>query len=92
MILALWGGTVNYITRIKRGVVGKFSAIELLGEWCISGFSGLLVWLLCQNFGIPEYLTAAMVGVAGHAGGRTVFILERYLNRYLDNLTTKLKK
>lgn len=90
--LAIWGGTVNYLSRIKRGVVARFSVLELLSEWVISGFSGFLVWLLCQNFGIDEYLTAAFVGIAGHAGGRTVFILENAFNKQLDALANKIHK
>lgn len=83
--LALWGGTVNYISRLKRGAVQKFSFLELTAEWVISGFAGFLIWLLCQNFGVAEYMTAALVGIAGHMGGRTVFMLENFLNKKLDS-------
>lgn len=90
--LALWGGTVNYLTRLRKGTVEKFSFIELVGEWCISGFSGILVYLIGANYGVPPLLLAAMVAVAGHAGGRTVFYLETVFHGKLDQLTAVVKK
>lgn len=91
-VLAAWGGTVNYLTRIKKGVVETFSFIELLGEMCISCFSGVLVYLIGANYGVPPLLLAAMVGVAGHAGGRTAFYLETVFNSKLDTLTKTVRK
>ncbi|WP_041522977.1 phage holin family protein [Gilvimarinus agarilyticus] len=92
LVLAAWGGTVNYLTRIKRGTVHMFSFIELLGEMCISCFSGVLVYLIGASYNVPPLLLAAMVGVAGHAGGRTAFYLETVFNSKLDTLTKTIQK
>lgn len=91
-VLALWGGTVNYVTRIKSGAVLRFSFIEYIGELCISGFSGILVYLLAAHFETPPLLSAAMVGVAGHAGCRMIFIIERMFTQKLDGLTNKINR
>lgn len=91
-VLAGWGGFVNYLTRIKRGAVQCFSFVELLGEMCISCFSGVLVYLIGTNYGVPPLLLAAMVGVAGHAGGRTAFYLETVFNSKLDAMTKSVRK
>lgn len=91
-VLAAWGGLVNYLTRVKRGAVQCFSVVELLGEMCISCFSGLLVYLIGENYGVPPLLLAAMVAVAGHAGGRTVFYLETLFNSRLDAMTKGIRK
>lgn len=83
LLLAMWGGLVNYLSRIRTGAVKSFSLVELLGEFCISGFSGVLVYLLAGHFNVDSMLTAVMVGIGGHAGGRTIFFIERaYASRF----------
>ena len=43
VILALWGGTASYLSRLKQNQALTFSLAELAGEWAISGFAGLLM-------------------------------------------------
>lgn len=78
IVLALWGGTVSYISRIRKGNAA-FSAAELVGEWTISGFAGVLTAYFCTELQLSYYMTAALVGIAGHMGGRALFIMERHL-------------
>jgi uncharacterized membrane protein len=75
VILAVWGGTANYISRVRKEGM-KFSTVELIGEWSISGFVGVITALICMEMGVSDMLTYALVGIAGHAGGRAIFILE----------------
>lgn len=75
ILLAMWGGTANYISRVKKENM-KFSLIELIGEWSISGFAGVLTALVCQEMQFSTLMTAALVGIAGHAGGRAIYIFE----------------
>lgn len=92
MVLAMWGGLANYIYRIKSGAVQMFSFIELLGEWVISGFSGVMVYLLATHYNVEPLLVAAMVGIAGHAGARTIFFIERMSARKLTGLADRINK
>jgi len=81
VLLAVWGGTANYISRRKTDSM-PFSFVELIGEWTISGFAGVITVLICQEFGISQMMTYAAAGIAGHMGGRSIFILEQhFLNR-----------
>lgn len=73
--LAAWGGTVNYLSRLKRYKT-TFSFIELMGEWAISGFAGLITAYACAANDVSYPLTAALSGIAGHMGGRAIYILE----------------
>lgn len=73
--LAMWGGTASYVSRIKRDKV-PFSIVELIGEWAISGFAGVITSYVCYSLGWDFYLTAAATGVAGHMGGRAIYIAE----------------
>lgn len=73
--LAAWGGTVSYLSRLKRYKL-TFSFIELMGEWAISGFAGLITAYACAANDVSYPLTAALSGIAGHMGGRAIHILE----------------
>ena len=89
VILAIWGGTANYISRVRKEGM-KFSTVELIGEWTVSSFAGIITALLCQEMQISELLTYALVGISGHAGGRAVFVLENmYKIKFGGNNDTK---
>lgn len=77
IILALWGGTASYIKRIRE-TKQAFSLVELIGEWSISGFCGVITMMMCTEFGYSFYMTAALTGIAGHLGGRGVHLFERF--------------
>jgi hypothetical protein len=79
-ILAIWGGTVNYLSRIKRDKIA-FSMIELAGEWAISGFAGIVTAYVCYSLQFDFYITAACTGIAGHAGGRAIYLLEKFITK-----------
>jgi len=77
VLLALWGGTANYISRVRsKGM--PFSVVELIGEWSISGFAGLITAYMCVYLGLSFPLTAAFTGIAGHMGGRAIYLVEQY--------------
>ena len=84
VFMAVWGGTAAYMSRLKRSG-SSFSLVELIGEWSISGFSGLVTGLICHAYGVDYYITLAAVGVSGHMGGRFIFLLERCGQRYVEN-------
>ncbi|WP_333609340.1 phage holin family protein [Arsukibacterium sp.] len=83
IVLAIWGGTANYISRIRKNNM-KFSTVELIGEWTISGFAGVVTGLLCMEYGMGMNMTFAMVAIAGHAGGRAIFLLENLYAKRID--------
>ncbi len=77
VLLALWGGTANYISRVRtKGL--PFSVVELIGEWSISGFAGLCTAYLCVYLEMPFPLIAVCAGISGHMGGRAIYLLEQY--------------
>ena len=76
LFLAAWGGAVSYISRVKKGKTA-FSIIEMVGECAISGFSGVMTAYICASANINFFLTAFLVGVAGHMGGRAIAMMEQ---------------
>ena len=79
-VLAIWGGTASYISRIKKFKV-PFSTAELLGEWVISGFAGVVTAYFCHAWGLDYYVTAGLVAIAGHMGGKGIVMMEMYIQR-----------
>ncbi len=75
VLLALWGGTASYISRIRERHE-QFRTVELIGEWCISGFAGLISAYICLEFDASWQLTCFAAGMAGHMGGRAINVLE----------------
>ena len=78
-LLAIWGGTVNYISRVRRNKNVKFSFVELIGEWTISAFAGIMTALICQEMGLSLILTSALAGISGHMGGRAIYMMEQFV-------------
>ena len=78
--MALLGGTANYLAKIKKQSA-KFTYLGLIIEWVISAFAGIVVAFLCIELNYSMYVTAAATGIAGHMGGRAVFLLEQLFTK-----------
>ncbi len=76
LALASWGGVVNYVRKVKSNQIESFSIMELLGEIMVSAFAGVMTFWLCELSEFPQLLTAALVGVSGHMGGRGIALIE----------------
>lgn len=83
IFIAFWGGTAAYMSRLKRSGA-RFSLVELVGEWTISGFSGMVTGFVCHAYDVDYSITLASVGISGHMGSRLIFMLERYGQRYME--------
>jgi hypothetical protein len=76
LVMAFWGGTANYLSRREQDKT-PFSLVELLGEWSISGFAGIITAYICTDIGLSFALTSAAAGIGGHMGGRAIYIIEK---------------
>jgi NhaP-type Na+/H+ and K+/H+ antiporter len=79
VILALWGGTASYISRLKQNRGMAFSLAEWVGELTISGFAGLIMAYLCAEMHMSWYMTAVATAITGHMGGRALFMIEIFI-------------
>mgnify|MGYP007071624938 FL=1 len=84
IILSTWGGLVHYISKVRSGNIAKFNITELIGDICISGFTGLLTFWLCQAAGFDELITAVFVGISGHMGARLIGKMEQMMTKKLN--------
>jgi hypothetical protein len=85
LLLAILGGVVNFMRKLQVGSVRVFNFVEFLGELVTSAFAGVITFWLCENAGFPPLMTAAFVGISGHMGSRTIFMLENWLKRKFPN-------
>lgn len=86
--LAIWGGIVSYVQRVRAGQIGQFSLREAIGEVVTSGFVGITTFWVCEAMNIHPLLTAAFVGVSGHMGARAIHLLETVFSRRLGLSST----
>lgn len=82
---AALGGLVSFQQKVKAGSTRWLNIGELAGELCTSAFIGIITGLLCEYAGFPAALTWALVGVSGHAGGRGIFWLEKFLQKLAES-------
>lgn len=75
-LMAVWGGTANYVSRLRKSKA-PFSIMELIGEWSVSAFAGIITAFICYELEFSFYATAALAGIAGHMGGRAIGMLEQ---------------
>jgi len=88
--LSLLGGLAGYIKKVNSGLIKRFSIVELVGELFISGFVGIVTFLLCDAANLDVRVTAALVGISGHMGSRAIFLLEQFINKKFNTVFDKL--
>jgi hypothetical protein len=60
-----------------------YNLTELVGELVTAAFSGMLTFWLCEQADIAPLMTSALVGISGHMGSRTLFLLKKMIERKL---------
>lgn len=86
MIVALLGGLVAFISKVRAGATRMFNFTEFVGDMFTAAVTGVFFYWLCRGFDFNEWVTAAIVGIAGHAGSRGLFMLEKWTEAKLESL------
>lgn len=81
LAVALLGGLVSWLAKVRKGDASPWNVMQLVGELCTSAFAGLLAFWLCEWSGAPPLLSAAMTGIAGHMGTRAIATFEEFAAR-----------
>ena len=89
MAMSMFGGVVSYYRRCRAGQAGPFRLAELVGELSVSGLAGALVGLLGIHFQLAPPLLFALSGIAGHMGGRMIFLLEGWAAAVIKRFAAK---
>jgi len=83
---ALLGGAVSWWAKVRKGDRAAMSIFGFIGEMVTSAFAGLLAFFACKYLSLSPWLTAAIVGVAGHMGTRAITAGEALLQRKVDKM------
>lgn len=77
MLLASLGGLVKRISDMEKhpNITVKIS-YYLAGAF-ISMFAGIVIFLLCKNWMVPQYLTAGLTALAGYMGTPILDLLSK---------------
>jgi len=78
--LSLWAGWASFVRKMREGHARAWNITELVGELCISGFTGVVTAHLCDYIHAPTPLKYALVGIMAHMGSRALFKLESLAN------------
>lgn len=87
IFLSLAGGLGAFIMRLNQSTEPKplhVIFVKLLGELFLSGFAGLITFLLCKEFGLSSNMTAVAVAISGHLGGNTIILISDYLKDFFN--------
>lgn len=81
LAIALLGGLVSWLTKVRRGDAAAWNLMQLIGELATSAFAGLLAFWICEWSGAPALLGAALIGISGHMGTRAIQAFETFALR-----------
>jgi CHASE2 domain-containing sensor protein len=85
LTISLMGGFVNWYTKVRKGET-PLSLMALVGELATSALAGVLVFYVCEWMNLAPLLTAAIVGIVGHMGGRAIAWAEGRLQKRAESI------
>jgi len=84
LAIAMLGGFVRWYNAVRRGESAAYDLRTLVGELGTSAFMGILTFWACEAMGVQPLVTAALAGMAGHAGVAGLLWAERIRKRFFE--------
>jgi hypothetical protein len=85
LAIAMLGGFVRWYNAVRRGESAVYDLRILVGELFTSAFIGILTFWACEALNVQPLITAALAGMAGHAGVTGLLWAERVLKRFFEH-------
>lgn len=82
--IAIVGGVVGWIQKVKAGELPPWSMAQLIGEMVTSAFAGLLTFWALTAVGLDLNVTAAVTGMSGYAGSKALRLAEQAAQRFAE--------
>lgn len=74
---------MSYYRTLRSNQDDRIRLMELIGELFTSGFVGIITFWLCEQSGIPQLYSAALVGITSHMGSRAIYIAEQFVTDWI---------
>lgn len=84
--VAILGGIVSWIRKVRAGEYPAWSLSQLVGEMATSAFAGLLTFWACEAYSLPPLLTACFAGMSGLASSKVLSLAEGFAQRRAERL------
>ena|GEM_PF-2977914 len=81
--LASFGGIVKRLSEMERLSGQKITFAYYFVGALISMFVGIVVYLLCKNYGVSQLLTAGITALSGYMGAPVLDILSNIARKRL---------
>ncbi|MCL2321913.1 MAG: phage holin family protein [Oscillospiraceae bacterium] len=85
--LASFGGLVKRLSEIDKNIGMKITFWEYFTRSFISMFVGVVVYLLCKNFNVSQFLTASITALSGYAGIPVLELLSEIARKKIEKET-----
>ena len=84
LAIAMLGGLVRWYNAVRRGETAAYDLRTLVGGLFTSAFVAILTFWACEAMNVQPLITAALAGMAGHAGVSGLLWAERVLKRFFE--------
>ena len=90
-LLAILGGIVRILAKKdKNGNVVRPTLWNFLGSIVCAGFTGMIVFFVCENYHLSAEMTAALTSISGYLGPVVIDVSFAKLQKYVDKKISNL--
>ncbi len=84
IVLASFGGLVKRFTVLEKKPDKREPIQFYIVGSLMSSFVGIVVYILCKNFNVPQLLTAGLTALAGYMGVPVLDLLSNIAKKRLE--------
>lgn len=81
MVLSVWGGFVQYASRVRAGE--RWNWVSMILDLVVCSFAGVVAFFICQALGVKDWQAAIVIAVTAHEGTRAISLLVGFRDKLL---------